>query len=125
MQTRWGRTVPARSHPDAVTQLERLLHVDRTVPVAQVVVGDDTEEPATELVPVDPHLDGCAHERFGLGSVVPSPPRPACGTPMRVVPAVAGRELRRRTQGSTALLLGDAGDGLHDGQRPSVAVVPV
>ena len=109
--------------PDPVEQLERLLCVDRAVPVRQQVIADDVGEPRSQLV-------GRRTRRRSLRAAPPGPARVAPSRPNRRNSArgSTGRLAIGSGSGCTGRsrsLLGDAGDRLHDRQRAIVAFVVI
>ena len=92
--------------------------------VAEVVVGDDADEPRPQLVGAQPGLDRAAQQRLGVVGPVPALLDQG---PERVAGSVGeGADgLGRGAQRSAALDLGDAGDRLDDRQGPLIALVAV
>ncbi|MEZ5294713.1 MAG: hypothetical protein R2697_00120 [Ilumatobacteraceae bacterium] len=111
-------SVPA----DPVEQLERLLGVDRPVPIAEQVVADDVGEPRLQRFAVGTVVDGGAEH--GLGTLdalaFDLPPELTAGVVRH------GRQrVGERSFGTTAFTLRNGGDRLDDRQRSVVALVLV
>ena len=92
--------------------------------VAEVVVGDDADQPGPQLVRAEPGLDRAAQQRLGLVGPVPALLHQR---PERLAGSVGegADRLGRGTHRSAALDLRDAGDRLDDRQGPVVALVTV
>lgn len=59
-------TLPA----EQVEQLERLLRIDRAVPVREVVRADDAGEPRPQILGAEPSFDRAEHERLRLSDLL-------------------------------------------------------
>ena len=111
------RPIPA----EHVEQLERLLGVDRPVPVRQVVIADDRGEPRAEVGRVVATLDGGEDQALGPPDLLGLDSDPEGGR--RRVGLVT--RCRQGVDRSVPLGLGDPGDPLDDRQGALVPLVQV
>ena len=112
-------TLGSYPHLLGFEQLERLLAVDRSVAVRQVVFRDRAGEPRRQAIGIHPIDERPADRGLGPGDVLGLDLGPEAGTVGGV-----GR-VGKRSHRTVSGLLGDADDALHERKRSMVAVVGV